>query len=137
VAAHGPTAVGKALDKLARVETLDIALGPTEFKPQLRAAAAHPPSHIAACFHVQQREQQRAQVGQQRQLQQLRPYTVADMQQLLGALARHKPQRTLPTLHVYSEAVLARGGLPGQLTLPLDSDWRARYVEVRACLREL
>jgi hypothetical protein len=113
VAQHGAAAVSKALDRLAHLDSLDLALGPPRALPLPGLPAGL--GGLPASWRPQQHQ---------------RSYGTAHVTQLLRALAAHGPGKKLPALFLYSEAV-GSGGRPGVVSL--QGPWRSSFVEVRLC----
>ena len=119
---------------MAQADTVDVAIGPLRSSVQTAAPGepgmpqfSIPPALLpfpaggAAGPHPLLQ-------GRSVSIEQLRPYEVQDMQQLLQLLAEHRPSKKLPTLYVYSESLSSKDR-PGLLNLR--GDWRSTYIKVR------
>jgi len=143
----GPEAIARALERMAQVEAVDIAMGPLRappgapgfnhpfgaglmqpfpafLVPQGAAAAAA----AAAAGNAGNVPGSGGASSSAAAYTQPRGYTVQHMEQLLKLLAEHRPSQKLPALYVYNECLSTRER-PGLLSLK--GDWRTSYDKVR------
>lgn len=151
ISSLGPAAVARALERLAQVESVDIAIGPLRQQlptttdwvallNEMLQGGGGPPgagAGMGAGAGAGQQQQGAAggananastsAAGAELAVSQVRPYGVQDMLALLRVLAQHRPGKKLPTLYVYNESLSSRDR-PG--LLDMRGKWRPAYVEV-------